>query len=89
MGAIKIDMETRLSNEEWRKIPAEKKPMERRPIFAPGLKTPQGYLHILVDILTEEEARRTPPLKIEPPPKLEYELRVTLSEKRKTIILSI
>lgn len=74
VGATKIDIAKRWYSPNWRSLSV--KPIETRALWSPVSSNPQGSLEMWVDILTEEEAARTPPIKIGPPPPLTFELRV-------------
>eukprot|EP00697_Spironema_sp_BW2_P013452 gnl/Spiro4/3543_TR1735_c0_g1_i1.p1 gnl/Spiro4/3543_TR1735_c0_g1~~gnl/Spiro4/3543_TR1735_c0_g1_i1.p1 ORF type:complete len:286 (+),score=-21.90 gnl/Spiro4/3543_TR1735_c0_g1_i1:80-859(+) len=52
------------------------KPIERRSLWNPASKNPQGLVKMWVEILTPDEANNIPILNIAPPKPEEYELRV-------------
>lgn len=55
-------------------------PVEYRPLLKPGKKTAQGIIEMLVEIFPITIAKIMKPLKIEPPPPEEYELRLVIWE---------
>ncbi|MES1915775.1 MAG: hypothetical protein MHM6MM_007676, partial [Cercozoa sp. M6MM] len=76
VGGTVIDVEDRWFARKWRL--ADKKPLECRTLHAPSSSFAQGKLDLWVDILTAEEAKRSPILDISPPPPQPYELRVII-----------
>ncbi len=59
MGSTVIDLEDRFFSERWRGY-GEKKPTERRRLWAPCSLFPQGELSVLVELLTFAETRLAP-----------------------------
>jgi len=55
-------------------------PVEFRPLTKPGKKTAQGIIEMIVEIFPNSIAKMMKPLKIEPPPPEEYELRIVIWE---------
>jgi len=80
IGMTKIDLEARYFSDEWRAM--KLKPCEFRTLWNPSSSSPQGQLKLWVDILTPEEAERTPVEDISPPSPLDYELRVIVWETK-------
>ena len=76
IGATEIDLEDRIFSKVWRNDLGEHTPVERRSIYSPLSKNPQGALDMWVDILTTEQAEKQPAVDIAPPPPQQYELRV-------------
>jgi len=54
------------------------KPVEHRTLRAPTSSAPQGKLKLWVDIFSAEDAKKYPLINIQPPPPVEYELRVII-----------
>jgi hypothetical protein len=54
------------------------KPVEHRTLRAPTSSAPQGKLKLWVDIFSAEDAKKYPLVNIQPPPPVEYELRVII-----------
>jgi len=57
-------------------------PVEFRPLFKANSSTAQGIIEMLVEVLPMKIAKIKKPLKIEPPPIQEYELRLVIWETR-------
>eukprot|EP01114_Cavostelium_apophysatum_P012665 TRINITY_DN2890_c0_g1_i2.p1 TRINITY_DN2890_c0_g1~~TRINITY_DN2890_c0_g1_i2.p1 ORF type:complete len:2032 (+),score=608.70 TRINITY_DN2890_c0_g1_i2:72-6098(+) len=83
IGTTKIDLENRLFSSEWKNM--ERKPMEYRTLWSPSSNSPQGQLKMWVDIMTQEEARRNPPIPIALPVPLEMELRLIVWETKEVV----
>lgn len=75
MGETIIDLEDRWFHPKWTAC-ADEKPLENRSLFKDGSYTSQGVLSVWVDILTAQEAARTPPVKVVGPEKLKFEVRI-------------
>jgi hypothetical protein len=75
VGWTKIDVEDRLHDSKWKTL--ESKPIEKRKLWAPTSKHPQGQLEMIVDILPCDKAQYALPLPIETmcPKPLPFELR--------------
>lgn len=69
-----------------KEIEDTKIPVEFRPLFKPNANTAQGVIEMLVEILPMKIAKIKRPLKIEPPPAQEYELRLVLWETRNVFV---
>jgi hypothetical protein len=65
-----------------------KLPVEFRPLFKPGISTAQGIIEMMVEVLPMKVAKLRKPLKIEPPPKQEYELRLVIWETRNVYMIN-
>lgn len=64
-----------------------KVPVEFRPLYKPNTMTAQGIIEMLVEVLPVKIAKIKKPLKIEPPPAQEYELRLIIWETRNVFVL--
>jgi hypothetical protein len=62
-------------------------PVEFRPLYKPNTMTAQGIIEMLVEVLPMKIAKIKKPLKIEPPPLQEYELRLVIWETRNIFIV--
>lgn len=62
-------------------------PVEFRPLFRPGISTAQGIIEMMVEVLPMKIAKLRKPLKIEPPPAQEYELRLVIWETRNVYMI--
>lgn len=83
IGGTKIDLESRIACGEWKNL--KQKPIEQRTLWNPISINPQGVLKLWVDILTPEEAIKTPKESLSPPLPRDYELRVIIWETRNVI----
>jgi len=75
------DLQIRLNDLQYTKIP-----VEFRPLYKPNSATAQGIIEMLVDILPMKNAKLMKPLKIEPPPAQEYELRLVIWETKNVFV---
>ena len=75
MGETIIDLEDRWFHPKWTEFD-EKKPLENRTLTKIGSATGQGAITMWVDILTAQEALKTPPVEIVGPEKKEFEIRI-------------
>lgn len=81
-----VDLEDRWFEQAWHALGAEfetpsrfrLKPVEVRPMHSPTSRIPQGMLRLWVDILTTDQAKQYPPVKIEKPPPEQFEVRMVL-----------
>jgi len=83
IGTTEIDIENRWFSDEWQKY--KKKPIERRTLWNPTSKLPQGIVSMYVDILTPEQARKTPPDDISRPRPENWSLRVVVWETKEIV----
>jgi len=83
IGQTKIDLENRIYNNEWKAL--EYKSIEFRSLWTASSSSPQGQLKLWVDILTPEEASKTPMEDISPPLPLGYEMRVIVWNTREVV----
>lgn len=74
-------LQIRLKDLEDTKIP-----VEFRPLYKPNTQTAQGIIEMLVEVLPMKIAKIKKPLKIEPPPAQEYELRLVIWETRNVFV---
>eukprot|EP00698_Gefionella_okellyi_P008992 TRINITY_DN2257_c0_g1_i2.p1 TRINITY_DN2257_c0_g1~~TRINITY_DN2257_c0_g1_i2.p1 ORF type:complete len:1294 (-),score=282.18 TRINITY_DN2257_c0_g1_i2:252-4133(-) len=83
IGTTIIDLEDRVFSEQWKRMGSlSPKPKEWRTLWSPLASTSQGQIEMWVEILTVDEAARTPPFPITPPRPEKYELRVVLWETK-------
>ena len=74
-------LQIRLKDLEDTKIP-----VEFRPLYKPNTQTAQGIIEMLVEVLPMKIAKIKKPLKIEPPPAQEFELRLVIWETRNVFV---
>lgn len=74
IGETTIDIEDRWFSKDWRKM--DLKPLEIRTLHAPTSTASQGKLFMWMELLTPEQAKKTPMVHIKPPPPDPYEIRV-------------
>jgi hypothetical protein len=90
IGGVTIDLETRLLQqaEETALALTEGRDssfsptVEYHDLKNPSARTSQGKLSLKLEVLTEEEARRTKPEDLQPPVPQEYELRMVIWSTR-------
>lgn len=63
-------------------------PVEFRPLFKPGISTAQGIIEMMIEVLPTKIAKLRKPLKIEAPPKQEFELRLVIWETRNVYMIN-
>ena len=80
IGSTEIDLENRLFCPKWSQM--KLKPIESRSLWTDVSRSPQGKLEMFVEILTPEEAMKSPPKNIAPPPPKPFELRVVIWQIR-------
>ncbi|KAJ3432654.1 c2 calcium-dependent membrane targeting [Anaeramoeba flamelloides] len=73
IGETVIDLENRWFCEDWKNM--KPKPVEYRTLWAPTSSNPQGKVEMWLEILTEEQAARTPQTPLEPPKPDQFEIR--------------
>eukprot|EP00027_Filamoeba_sp_ATCC50430_P012373 CAMPEP_0168566368 /NCGR_PEP_ID=MMETSP0413-20121227/14383_1 /TAXON_ID=136452 /ORGANISM="Filamoeba nolandi, Strain NC-AS-23-1" /LENGTH=1321 /DNA_ID=CAMNT_0008598385 /DNA_START=51 /DNA_END=4013 /DNA_ORIENTATION=- len=83
VGATRIDLENRFHSKEWKTLGM--KPIEYRTLWNPSSSNPQGQVKMWVDILSLDEARRTPPENIAPPAPMACELRVIVWDTKEVV----
>ena len=77
IGRTEIALMDRTSSPTWAETMQSRPPLERRSLYSPLSRRPQGHLEMWVDILTPEAAAEHPePIDIAPPQPTEWELRV-------------
>eukprot|EP01119_Soliformovum_irregulare_P020127 TRINITY_DN648_c0_g1_i1.p1 TRINITY_DN648_c0_g1~~TRINITY_DN648_c0_g1_i1.p1 ORF type:complete len:1282 (+),score=464.21 TRINITY_DN648_c0_g1_i1:141-3986(+) len=83
IGQTKIDLENRIYNEEWKAL--EYKSIEYRSLWTSSSSSPQGQLKLWVDIMTPEQAAKSPKEDISPPLPMGYEMRVIVWNTREVV----
>jgi len=84
----KAELNSRISALQLRlkELEAGKIPVEFRPLYKPNTATAQGIIEMLVEVLPKEVAKIKKPLKIEPPPPQEFELRLVIWETKNVFV---
>ncbi|CAM9189853.1 unnamed protein product, partial [Laminaria digitata] len=91
IGQTVIDLEDRWFSQEWHDLERQDplacerrethgpyKPLEVRDLTVPTSSSPQGQVMMWIDILTLQQARRYPPISMEPPAPMKVEVRVVV-----------
>ena len=80
VGSTEIALMDRAWSPSWQRDHRKRPPLERRSLRSRHSNHPQGYLEMWVDILTTDQAAKSPPIEIAPAPPIECELRVIVWE---------